>query len=70
MVDGDLLEVMPWPTFLNMTDHQLDATYEYLSAIACLSPTTDPTNVLLNDCGDPQPGSQDRPAQARRKAKP
>jgi len=50
-VDGALLQVMPWPTFHNMTDHQLDAIYEYLSAIPCLSPTNDPNNVLYNDCG-------------------
>ena len=50
-VDGALLQVMPWPTFHNMTDHQLTAIYEYLSAIPCLSPTNDPTNVLYNDCG-------------------
>lgn len=52
-VDGSLLQVMPWPAFHNMTDHQLDAIYEYLSAIPCLSLTSDPTNVLYNDCGDP-----------------
>lgn len=50
-VDGALLQVMPWPTFHNMTDHQLNAIYEYLSAIPCLSPTNDPNNVLYNDCG-------------------
>ena len=27
---------MPWPMFHNMTDHQLTAIYEYLSAIPCL----------------------------------
>jgi hypothetical protein len=50
-VDGALLQVMPWPTFHNMTDHQLVAIYEYLSSIPCLSPTSDPNNVLYNDCG-------------------
>ena len=50
-VDGALLQVMPWPVFHNMTDHQLNAIYEYLSAIPCLSPTDDPNNVLFNDCG-------------------
>ena len=34
--DGKLLQVMPWPTFQNMTDHDLQAIYEYLSAIPCL----------------------------------
>ena len=63
-VDGALLQVMPWPVFHNMTDHQLDAIYEYLSAIPCLSPTHDPTNVLYNDCGT-QAGNK-APSPARR----
>lgn len=50
-VNGSVLQVMPWPTFHNMTDHQLTAIYEYLSAIPCLSPTDDANNVLYNDCG-------------------
>lgn len=50
-VDGSVLQVMPWPTFHNMTDHQLTAIYEYLSAIPCLSPTDDVNDVLYNDCG-------------------
>lgn len=33
---GPLLQVMPWPTFQNMTDRDLSAIYEYLSAIPCL----------------------------------
>lgn len=33
--NGDLLQVMRWPSFQNMTDHQLQAIYEYLSAIPC-----------------------------------
>lgn len=33
---GPLLQVMPWPTFHNMTDHDIRAIYEYLSAIPCL----------------------------------
>ena len=35
-VDGSRLQVMPWPYFQNMTDHDLDAIYEYLSAIPCV----------------------------------
>jgi hypothetical protein len=27
---------MPWPTFQNMTDRDIRAIYEYLSAIPCL----------------------------------
>jgi hypothetical protein len=34
--NGALLQVMPWPAFQNMTDHQLVAIYEYLRAIPCL----------------------------------
>jgi hypothetical protein len=34
--DGDLLQIMPWPAFRSMTDRQLTAIYEYLSAIPCL----------------------------------
>jgi hypothetical protein len=33
--NGDLLQVMPWPTFKNMTDHDLRAIYEYLKVIPC-----------------------------------
>jgi hypothetical protein len=33
--DGDLLQVMPWPIFANMTDRDLLAIYTYLSAIKC-----------------------------------
>jgi hypothetical protein len=31
--DNDLLQVMPWPVFRNMSDRDLRAIYEYLSAI-------------------------------------
>jgi hypothetical protein len=33
---GPLLQVMPWPNFQNMTDNDLRAIYEYLSAIPCI----------------------------------
>jgi hypothetical protein len=33
--DGDLLQVMRWPDFQDMTDHDLLAIYTYLSAIPC-----------------------------------
>lgn len=33
---GPLLQVMPWPAFQDMTDHDLRAMYEYLSAIPCV----------------------------------
>jgi len=76
-VDGDLLQVMPWPVYHNMTDHQIEAIYEYLSAIPCIDNTTSTPpagapNELRNDCGGggPKPGSQDAPSRARRRAKP
>ena len=31
--DGELLQVMPWPVYGKMTDRDLRAVYEYLSAI-------------------------------------
>jgi hypothetical protein len=37
-----LLQVMPWPVFQDMTDLDLRAVYEYLSAIPCVE---DPPNV-------------------------
>jgi hypothetical protein len=33
--NGDVLQVMRWPFFRDMTDHELRAIYEYLSAIPC-----------------------------------
>jgi hypothetical protein len=76
-VDGDLLQIMPWPVYHHMTDHQIEAIYEYLSAIPCIDNTTSTPpagapNELRNDCGggDPKPRSQDAPSRARRGAKP
>ena len=34
--DGALLQIMPWPIQANMSNHDLEAIYEYLSAIPCL----------------------------------
>lgn len=31
--DNDLLQVMPWPVFQEMSDRELRAIYEYLRAI-------------------------------------
>ena len=55
-VEGSKLQVMPWPLFHNMTDHQIEAIYEYLSAIPCIDNTFSPPpagapNELRNDCG-------------------
>jgi hypothetical protein len=33
---GPLLQVMPWPFFRDMSDRELHAIYEYLSAIPCV----------------------------------
>jgi hypothetical protein len=49
-VDGEVLQIMPWPTFQNMTDHDLEAIYQYLSAIPCIEGPTDPKNPLHNEC--------------------
>jgi hypothetical protein len=34
---ANLLQVMPWPQYGNMSDDDLRAVYEYLSAIPCIS---------------------------------
>ena len=33
---GPLLQVMPWPLYANMADRDIEAIYEYLTAIPCL----------------------------------
>lgn len=48
--DGNLLQIMPWWFFRNMTTHELRAIYEYLSAIPCVAGPPAPS-VLHNDCG-------------------
>ena len=47
--DGDLLQVMPWPIHHNMTNHDIRAIYEYLSAIPCIEGPPAPS-PLHNDC--------------------
>jgi hypothetical protein len=54
--DGGLLQIMPWATFSGMTDGDIEAIYEYLSAIPCLdntwsTPPAGAPNELRNDCG-------------------
>lgn len=34
--DGDLLQIMPWPAYRNLTNQYLSAIYEYLSALPCV----------------------------------
>lgn len=36
-INGNVLQIMPWPTFSHMSDDDLKAIYEYLSAIPCIS---------------------------------
>jgi len=36
--DGEILQVMPWPVFRNMSDHDLRAIYEFLHAIPHAEP--------------------------------
>ena len=47
--NGDLLQTMPWPGLRNLTDHDLRAIYEYLSAVPCVAgpPAPDPRH---NEC--------------------
>jgi len=56
--DGNLLQIMPWATFSHLTDSDIEAIYEYLSAIPCINNTANAPpdgapNELLNDCGTP-----------------
>ena len=34
--DGNLLQIMPWPIYKNLSDNDLRAIYEYLSAVPCI----------------------------------
>jgi hypothetical protein len=77
-VDGDLLQIMPWPTFSYMSDRDIEAIYVYLSAIPCIdNPTSPPPegapDELRNDCGtsvaaanDAVKGSTTQPARRSR----
>jgi hypothetical protein len=47
--NGALLQIMPWPAFQDMTDHDLLAIYEYLSAVPCIEGPLAPS-PLHNDC--------------------
>jgi hypothetical protein len=48
--NGALLQIMPWPTFQDMSDHDLRAIYEYLRAVPCVEGPEDPNNPLHNNC--------------------
>jgi hypothetical protein len=47
--DGSLLQIMPWPVYQNMTDNDLRAIYEYLSAIPCIAGPPAPS-PLHHEC--------------------
>jgi len=54
--NGDVLQIMPWPTFANLTDYDIAAIYAYLSAIPCIDnnfspPPAGAPDELRNDCG-------------------
>ena len=46
--NGDLLQIMPWTAYQKMTDLEIRAIYEYLSAIPCVAGPD--TGVLHNNC--------------------
>jgi hypothetical protein len=48
--NGDVLQVMPWPVHQNMTESDIRAIYEYLSAIPCIDTDIVGAPVLRNDC--------------------
>ena len=48
--NGKVLQVMPWPVHQNLTDHDVRAIYEYLSAIPCIDTNIAGAPVLRNDC--------------------
>ncbi len=48
--NGALLQIMPWPNFQNMTDNDIRAIYEYLSAIPCIDTVITGELQLRNTC--------------------
>jgi hypothetical protein len=48
--DGDLLQIMPWPQYQDMTDRDLTAIYEYLKAIPCIDTVVAGQPQLRNNC--------------------
>lgn len=47
--DGNLLQIMPWPSFQSFSNRELRAIYEYLSAVPCIAGPPAPS-ILHNDC--------------------
>jgi hypothetical protein len=52
---ADTLQVMPWPVQANMSDNDIEAIYEYLKAIPCISHegTTGLPSILYQTCPAP-----------------
>jgi cytochrome c553 len=53
-----LFRIMPWPTYHNMTDRDIGAIYQYLSAIPHAEPcnsTCPPSYANTQDCPNPGP---------------
>jgi hypothetical protein len=55
-VNGNVLQVMPWPNFQGMTTGDIQAIWEYLSTIPCIdnywsTPPEGAPNELRNKCG-------------------
>jgi mono/diheme cytochrome c family protein len=52
--DTAVLQIMPWPSYHNMTDFDLEAIYTYLSAIppatGCNTPANDVPGISPNGC--------------------
>ena len=48
--DGSLLQIMRWPSFQDMTDRELKAIYEYLSAVPCIDTVVANQPQLRNTC--------------------
>ncbi|SRR6266702_3328664 len=48
--NGAVLQVMPWPVYQSMTDHDIRAIYEYLSAIPCIDTVVAGAPILRNEC--------------------
>jgi len=48
--DGAKLQIMPWAAFQDMTERDLLAIYEYLSAVPCVEGPADPNNPLHHTC--------------------
>jgi len=47
--NGDLLQIMPWPAFQDMSELDLMAIYEYLKTVPCIAGPPAPS-PLHNDC--------------------